>query len=192
MGKAQDGNLHTSKPSESPGNSLQNRQRASEGQIMARIVSLELKYGRSPMTDGERRVWLKEWVEDLGHLSDAEIAYGCARYRRNPANRFFPTPGQLLEACKNPFDSPPGKTYAKFEELPPPMDADRAEQVIRATYRKLQYFPGGAEKTPLALKEEILGRPPVPFVPMTPERKAELLEALERRMPRTKDEEPVS
>lgn len=132
---------------------------------------------------------MHDLCEDLGHLSDAEIAYGCARYRRS-GSKFFPSPGELLKLCKNQFDSPSGRSYAPLSDLPPAMDPERAQEVIRSTYRKLEYFPQA--EASLGHKEEILARPPIPFVPMTPERKAELLEALERRMPRSHDEEPVS
>lgn len=132
---------------------------------------------------------MQDLCEDLGHLSDAEIAYGCARYRRS-GNKFFPSPGELLAMCKNQFDAPRGKSYAALPELPPPMDPERAQEVIRSTYRKLEYFPQA--EASLGHKEEILARPPIPFVPMTEERKAELLEALARIMPRSHYEEPVS
>lgn len=65
------------------------------------------------------------------------------------------------------------------------LDLNRAPRVIQAVREKYNYHPP-------ASPQAIEARPPIPFVPMTPERKAELLEALERRMPRTKDEEPVS
>lgn len=134
------------------------------------------------MTDQERKVWLKALLEDLAHLSDAQLAYGCARYRRDPENRFFPSPGQLLAACKSPFDFPRGKIYAQLEELPPPMDSERAEQVIRETYRKLRYFPDIEQKSVFMTKEEILARPPIVSIPMTPEQKNELLTNLDKRI----------
>lgn len=55
------------------------------------------------MTDSERKVWFSDYCRDLADKSDAQLAYACRRYRQNSANRFFPTPGQLLELCDSPF-----------------------------------------------------------------------------------------
>lgn len=65
------------------------------------------------------------------------------------------------------------------------LDLERAPRCIQAVREKYNYFP---PSSPQAIE----ARPPIPFVPMTPERKAELLAALERRMPRTHYEDPVS
>lgn len=65
------------------------------------------------MTDDESRVWLDGLCEDLGHLSDAEIAYGCARYRRS-GERFFPPPGVLLALCKPEFGDKPRKSRGRI------------------------------------------------------------------------------
>ena len=66
----------------------------------------------------------------------------------------------------------------KFE-----VDAERAPGVIQAAREKYNYHP--ADVT------EVVERPPIPYVPMTEERKRELLEALERRLPRTVDEDAI-
>lgn len=65
------------------------------------------------------------------------------------------------------------------------LDLERAPRCIQAVREKYGYFPPSSS-------EAIDARPPIPFVPMTPERKAELLEALARRMPRSHYEEPIS
>lgn len=177
-----DANPHTNRPNGSPANSLQSSTRATPQEIMIEIARLEIHCPVfSPMTPESRREWIVTLCQDLAYKSLAELQYGARRYRTTAGNKWFPTPGAWLEACKNPFDMPAGKTYAKLEELPPPMDVDRAEQVIRSTYRKHQYFPHG-EGVSLSLKEEILARPLPAVVPMTPERKRELLENLDRRL----------
>jgi len=76
-------------------------------QILARVAALELLYGRQSMTDAERRVWLETYCEDLGTHTDDQIADACKRYRQDGANRFFPTPGALLDLMKNPYADPP-------------------------------------------------------------------------------------
>lgn len=52
-------------------------------------------------------MWLETYCEDLKHTTDAELADACRRWRMNAANKFFPTPGQLLDAGRNPFADPP-------------------------------------------------------------------------------------
>lgn len=156
--------------------------RATPQEIMIEIARLEIHCPVfSPMTQESRREWIVTLCQDLAHKSLAELQYGARRYRTTAGNKWFPTPGAWIDACKNPFDSPRGRTYAELPELPPAMDAERAEQVIRETYRKLQYFPHG-EDVSLSLKEEILARPVPAVVPMTEERKRELLETLDRRL----------
>lgn len=65
------------------------------------------------------------------------------------------------------------------------LDLERAPRCIQAVREKYNYHPPSSP-------QEIEARPPIPFVPMTPERKAELLEALARRMPRSHYEDAVS
>lgn len=101
-----DENPHSSNPSGSHG-TLSVRTPATKAQILARIVSLELLYGRQPMTDSERRIWLETYCEDLKGRADDEIGNACKRYRQDAKNRYFPTPGQLLELLKNPYEDPP-------------------------------------------------------------------------------------
>jgi hypothetical protein len=137
------------------------------------------------MTDDDRRVWLMTWCEDLAYKTDAELAYGCARYRRDKENKFFPTPGQLLEACKNPYDSGPGRRYDPLPPLPEiTRTPEQLQELIQNTYKKANYFPHEKTGNPSleSIKAEILARPPTPVVPMTPERKKELLDTAARRI----------
>lgn len=99
-------NPPTNKPSGSQ-TSLSVRTPATRKQILARVASLELLYGRQAMSDTERRVWLETYCEDLNGRSDDQIADACKRYRQNGENRYFPTPGALLDLMKNPYADPP-------------------------------------------------------------------------------------
>jgi hypothetical protein len=87
----------------------------------------------------------------------------------------------LLEACKNPFDMPKGKTYAPLDDLPPPMRAEEAEHLIKRVAKKYNYQREG-DKSLEKLKEDILARPPIPFVPMTKERRSDLLSHLKQAL----------
>lgn len=55
------------------------------------------------MTDGQYAQWTKDFCQDLAGKTDAQIAYACARFRRDAGNRFLPTPGQLLALCESPY-----------------------------------------------------------------------------------------
>lgn len=117
-------------------------------------------------------VWLETLCEDLGHLTDAELDDGCRRYRQNPENRWFPSPGHLLQACRNPYELGKPRRYAAMENLPPPRSPEEARALIEATRRR----HGWKSKVP---PED---RPPLPQEsgPMDPERKARLMKIGER------------
>lgn len=67
------------------------------------------------MSDTERRVWLETYCDDLGAYTAAEIGNACKRYRTSGENRYFPTPGALLDLMKNPYADPP--TAHKGDDL---------------------------------------------------------------------------
>ena len=87
-----------------------------------------------------------------------QVRYGCNRYRKNPENKFFPTPGQLLEASKNPFDNdPPYRRHMPYrDDLPPAMPPEIARALAKTTREKYNFLDA-TEK----LKEEIRNRPPL-------------------------------
>jgi hypothetical protein len=89
-------------------NSLQTSMPATSEQIAARITGLVVHFGHSMKSEGEYRSWLRDFCQDLAGKTDAQLEYACGRYRRDPKNRFMPTPGQILELCNSPFaDKPP-------------------------------------------------------------------------------------
>ncbi len=73
-----------------------------------------MHYPKSAMTDGERRVWFDTWCEDLGRLSDQEIAYACQRYRQDAANRFFPSAGQLMTLSTSAYADKPARSRGRM------------------------------------------------------------------------------
>jgi hypothetical protein len=119
------------------------------------------------MTDEARRVWLDTLCADLAHKTQAEIADGCRRWRNDPDNRWFPTPGQLLAACKNPWDAKP-RRYSELEPLP----AARPQHEIDATLQRLRV------KYPAAFQERseptCVDRKPLEMTPELREREADL------------------
>src|ERR1051326_6571435 len=114
---------------------LQMSSPATKAQIIARVTALEMYYPKSPMTDGERKVWFAQWCDDLKHKTDSEIAYACTRYRQNSENRFFPTPGQLIALCQPAFENRP-RRYAELEPLPPLRSKEELEKLFASLREK--------------------------------------------------------
>jgi len=83
----------------------------------------------------------------------------------------------LLAACKNPSDTGGHKRH--YEPLPdlPPIGQCVTPEKMREDMAKAGFVPGAGDRR--AGTDE---RDPVPFVPMTPERKNELLRSLKRTL----------
>lgn len=93
-------------------------------------LSIQMAHWGNP-TKEEVALRLVAMCDDLrGHTLE-EIRTGCRKYRQNPANKFFPgSPGQLLEAMKNPYADPPAARrpfYKADDEFRRKSDAERAE-----------------------------------------------------------------
>ncbi len=186
-----DENHPTNKPNESHANSLQNSTRATPQEIMVEIARLEIHCPVfSPMTPESRREWIVTLCQDLAHKSLVELQYGARRYRTDPENKWFPTPGAWLGACKSPLEDKP-RRYAPLEDLPPPMKAEEAQKLIERVAKKYNYKRPG-EMDMEKLKEDILARPPIPYIPMTTERRAELLSHLKQALTFSYDEETAA
>lgn len=51
---------------------------------------------RADLRPAQAELLTKDFIEDLGSYRIADIQAGFSRYRRNPENRFFPKPGQII------------------------------------------------------------------------------------------------
>lgn len=166
-----------------PSQSLSIRNAATRADIMVELTRLAVHFPTS-LSPEEQALRLSEFCHDLKGKTLEEIRYGCRRYRQNPENRFFPTPGQLLEACRNPFEAPRGRTYDPLDDLPPALPADVAQKLIEKTRAKYDFKPAGQEPSIEELKRQARERPtiqPVP-IPMTQERRAELLHHIKQNL----------
>lgn len=101
-----DENPHTSKPNGSQPSSLQSSRPATPAEILTHMTALGSWYFAKDLSDGQRRVLLKQMCEDLAGKTEAQIAHACKRWRTSP-NTYFPTSGQLLELIKNPYADAP-------------------------------------------------------------------------------------
>lgn len=88
--------------------SLQEWKAATPRDIVIELERLAIHYPRPDMDTRKWAVLFETFNADLQGRSLEEIRLGCQRYRQNHENRFFPTPGQLLAACKNQYGDSPG------------------------------------------------------------------------------------
>lgn len=99
-------------------------------EISAHLTKLAMHYWRPDFTPGQMRHLMADYLEDLRGHSPAEIADACARYRRNPENKFYPRSGQLLELMKiEPWCRL--QTYHAPPALPAPRKTKSVGDVLR-------------------------------------------------------------
>lgn len=66
---------------------------------MAELGALSSHYPAPARSPGEQARWLSDFADDLAEFADGEVRRACADWRRSEGRR-FPTPGQLLTACR--------------------------------------------------------------------------------------------
>ena len=163
-----------------PRSSLQVSNPATARDLTIELERLAIHF---PRTDMDARKWqllFETFRLDFQGMTLAEIQNGCRRYRKNPENRFFPTPGQLLAACANPYDSPKGKTYDPLPALPMVGECVTPER-MRETLKQHGFAD---RKNDLAGRNgEILTRQRIPYVPMTQELLRCIKQTLRHRYP---------
>lgn len=145
-------------------------------------LSIQMAHQGNP-TKQDIALKLAAMCDDLRGKTIEEIRDGCRRYRRNPESVFFPTPGQLLDACRNPYeDHGPRRHYDPLPELPPLsacVSHLRAQEILA-----LSGLVREMEPSLVAIKEEILSRPriqPEP-IPLPPGRRDELWDHLSKTL----------
>jgi len=87
------------------------------------------------MTEGQLKVWLQQYIDDLKTKEIADIIEACARYRRDGKNKSMASPGALLAIIRD--ISPPPEKPGWKEERGELIPAKRVEKVIadaRAKY----------------------------------------------------------
>lgn len=130
-------------------------------EIISELTRLAFHY-HNALSEAQIASRSADFCESLQGLSLAQIREGCRRYRDNPANKFFPSPGQLREACKSPFADPKPRRYELLQDLPTGPTRDRVEQMLALSRKTIT---AGRPKPLAALKEEILERPPLVMTP---------------------------
>jgi hypothetical protein len=68
--------------------------------IAAELARLALHFHRVDLQATQAKLVVEDFLNDLAPYSVADIVDACGVYRRNGANKFFPTPGMLLDVLK--------------------------------------------------------------------------------------------
>lgn len=76
---------------------------ATAEQIMQQLLGLEVLFPSQQLDRQQQNLKYRIFYEDLRHLTAEEMAEACRRYRQNPNNKFFPTPGQILAALRGEY-----------------------------------------------------------------------------------------
>lgn len=63
--------------------------------ILVLLAKLALVYWRPDFSPQQAKELYSQYLDDLRDLPFTEIICAAEKYRRNPENKFFPTPGQL-------------------------------------------------------------------------------------------------
>lgn len=64
------------------------------------LTKLRSHFYQPGQTEAQIKGVIDDMLADLDHISPYEVEDACVAYRRDPANKFFPTPGQLIGATK--------------------------------------------------------------------------------------------
>lgn len=56
-----------------------------------------MHYWRPGMSSAQYALLFEDYIKDFEGYSVAEIERACAEHRKNPANKYFPRSGELLE-----------------------------------------------------------------------------------------------
>lgn len=78
------------------------------------LTKLRSHFYQPGQTEAQIRGVIDDMLEDLDGLSAYQVEDACANYRRDPTNKFFPTPGQIIEATRGKFADPPHR-LPKFD-----------------------------------------------------------------------------
>lgn len=171
----------TREPSAQP-SQLQISKPASAREVIAELERLAIHFPRTDMDSRKWQLLFETFREDMADLSIEQIREGCLQYRNDPDNRFFPTPGQLKEACKGRFEHKE-QTFFRAPKIEP-IPREEAAAIIEK--RRAQYGhwwkEQRGEKSLEEHKAEILARPIRAYVETPPDVKKARAEALKRRL----------
>ncbi len=65
--------------------------------FVVHLGRLSLHYWRPDFTPEQAKLMFQDFAADMAGVTAGELVDVCREYRQDPLNRFFPTPGKLLE-----------------------------------------------------------------------------------------------
>lgn len=68
---------------------------------VTQLGRLSLHYWRPDFTPEQAKLMFQDFASDMAGTTAAELVEACNEWRRDPENRFFPRPGELLELVKD-------------------------------------------------------------------------------------------
>lgn len=79
--------------------------------VLVALNRLALHYWRPDFTPSQAKAVMGDYLEDLAHYGAERVEEACRRWRCDPANKFFPRPGEML-ALIQPKSAPPVERHA--------------------------------------------------------------------------------
>lgn len=70
--------------------------------ILLLLAKLAVVYWRPDFTASQAKELYSQYLDDLRDFAFQDIADSIEKYRRDPENKFYPTPGQLRGAIAKP------------------------------------------------------------------------------------------
>lgn len=68
--------------------------------LIAYLRALAVTHPMQELSEAEASLKFRIFCEDLAQVPEQIIMAACRSYRRDPKNRFFPTPGQMIALCE--------------------------------------------------------------------------------------------
>lgn len=125
------------------------RLRASKDEaILAILARLALHYWRPDFTPGQARQLYRDYLDDLRDFAVVDINRAIQVYRRDGANRFFPTTGQIVDLISGKADL--------IREFGPNGPTDMAQALARR--RSAAVVAGREEMADMLERRALAGR----------------------------------
>ncbi len=106
--------------------------------LITHLRALAVTHPMQELNEAEASLKFRIFCEDLGHIPERIIVEACKSYRRDPENRFFPTPGQMLAICEPAMKARDLQHTGAKRML---QTLSEAEQEPPAPERRMVYLP---------------------------------------------------
>lgn len=137
-------NLPTNSPSMLPATTALKSSPAEQVRKVVALTKLRSHFYQPGQTEAQIRGVIDDMLGDLDHLTAYQVEDACTRYRRDPLNKFFPTPGQLM-AVKEPAPIVPRSNLKHYD--PKEFQAPREGKLkLVAQILREHGFEGAANK----------------------------------------------